>query len=57
MYRKIFKRISSLIILVFISMTAYLFLDNPYVAPRANAEDRQEVRGGRVTGLVIVIYR
>lgn len=49
MYRKIFKRISSLIILVFISMTAYLFLDNPYVAPRANAEDRQEVRGGRVT--------
>lgn len=49
MHRKNFKRIPSLIIFVFIAVTAYLFLDNPFVVPRANAEDKQEVHGGRVT--------
>ncbi len=49
MHRKIFKRIPSLIIFIFVVATAYLFLDNPFVVPKANAEDRQEVHGGRVT--------
>ena len=49
MHRKIFKRIPSLIIFVFIAVTVYLFLDNPFIGPRANAEDKQEVHGGRVT--------
>lgn len=49
MHRKIFKRIPSLMIFVFIAVIAYLFLDNPFVVPRANAEDKQEVHGGRVT--------
>lgn len=49
MHRKIFKRISFLMISVFIAVTAYFFLDNPFIAPKANAEDKQEVHGGRVT--------
>lgn len=49
MHRKFFKRISSLIIFIFIAVTAYFFLDNPFIGPRANAEDKQEVHGGRVT--------
>ena len=49
MHRKNFKRIPSLMFFVFIAVTAYLFLDNPFVVPRVNAEDKQEVHGGRVT--------
>ena len=36
-------------IFVFIAVTAYLFLDNPFVAPRASAEDKQEIHSSRVT--------
>ena len=35
-------------IFVFIAATAYLFLDNPFVAPKANARDEQYINSGRV---------
>lgn len=49
MRRKIFKRISSLMIFVFIAVTAYLFFDNPFVVPKVNARDEQYTNSGRVT--------
>lgn len=55
MHHKNLKRGLKILVFCMVVITGYLYIDNPFIAPKANARDEQSVTGG-LSKMVIATY-